>query len=126
MWHNGCLSLAMSGPEDIEGAMPERDIEQRAFPRWVVAFPAHCYGSWGSSDCLIIEISEAGATVTSGHVARVGDEITIAWKFADGAPFQVTGVVRDFSQGRTGVEFSNVSLVDRLRILQFVRTKSTV
>lgn len=99
-------------------------IPKRAFPRWPVALHAQCNGSWGSSECLIIELNEAGASLTSGHNARVGDEMTVAWRF-DSDPIQVAGVVRHVSEAHTGIEFLAISRVDRLRIVEFIRARAS-
>lgn len=96
--------------------------ERRSLSRWPVALDGTCYGAWGSSKCLISELSENGISVVCGHIARVGEEFTVAWRLAEcETPIQITCVVRGISDQQAGLEFLDATRVDRLRIRHFVR-----
>lgn len=45
----------------------------------------------------------------------------MAWRMdPDDPPFQVLGVVRHTDSSQTGIEFLNISLADRRRLLQYL------
>lgn len=80
---------------------------------------------------MISEMSEAGLGFVSGHWFAVGEELTIAWRFEPAEPpLQIASVVRYISKlgpseaTQTGVEFRNLSVDDRLRILTFIKKRA--
>ena len=118
------MDIAPQGPvlrhSQAEGSTRER----RDVPRCAVTFAGNCYGIWGSSPCVISELSEAGITVVSAHIAKVGEEFTVAWSLADReTPLQITCIVRDLSGQQAGLEFLDAQWTDRMRIRQFVNRK---
>ena len=101
--------------------------ERCSFPRWPVALEGSCYGTWGSSKCLISELSESGISVVSGHISRVGEEFTVAWRLAvSETPLQITCVVRRIVDKQAGIEFLDATYTDRLRIRIFLRQRSRI
>src|SRR5690242_4475750 len=96
--------------------------EQRAVPRWPVAFVGHCYGIYGSSRCFISELGENGLKLATGLPYKVGDEIIAAWT-ANGEKLQVTGAVRYVCNDGAGLQFLNLSPTERLKILEYLRFK---
>ena len=103
-------------------ASPRR--ERRDFPRCAVRLSGSCYGVWGSSPCEISELSEGGVTVYSAHIARIGEEFTVAWPLADSeTPLQITCVVQDLSGGRARLTFLDAQWTDRMRIRRYIERK---
>lgn len=101
-----------------------RSEERRAFPRSPVAIQGTCYGIWGSSPCFISGLSESGITVHSCHMAKVGEEFTVAWHLADcETPLQMACAVRELSDREVHLEFLGAKWTDRLRIRRFLRQK---
>lgn len=114
------------GLDEVLGRSPYPwDKERRAFPRWPVALEGTCYGAWGSSRCLIAELSENGISLVSGHALSVGDLCDIAWRLsAAETPIHVTCIVRQISDRQIGLEFLDATRSDRVRIRQFVRRRT--
>jgi hypothetical protein len=104
----------------------QRTNERRAFKRWPADLQSQCYGPSGSSQAVIVEISEAGLTLTSDHPAQVDEELTVAWVLDDGPPLQITCKVRRAHAPVTGVEFLDATLADRVRIVAYLSTRSKV
>ena len=114
-------SFPIPDPGEAKNEIAE---ERRSSARWPVALEGSCYGTWGSSPCVITDLSESGITVSSAHIAKVGEEFTVAWYADDGyPPIQVTCAVRQFSDQQAHLEFLYASPSDRLRIRQLIRQK---
>lgn len=95
--------------------------ERRAFPRWPVALTCQTNAKKGSFPGVIREIAEAGMGLVSAYDSEVGEEFTIAWRVESGLePLHVACVVRDTTPHRTGVEFLNLRMQDRLRIARMI------
>lgn len=95
--------------------------ERRAFPRWSVALTCQTNARKGSFPGVIREITENGMGLVSAYDSAVGEEFTVAWRVESGLePLHVDCVVRNTSPDRTGVEFLNVKLRDRLRIARMI------
>ncbi len=100
-------------------------IERRAFFRWPVALAGQIYATDGSSACLIHDISEDGLSFASRHSAQLDEELTVAWKLdPHEPPVQVQCLVRDDNPDHTGVQFLNLTRVDRLRVIDYMRRAS--
>jgi hypothetical protein len=103
--------------------------ERRAFPRLPVALTCQTKATSGSFPGVIREITENGLALESSYDSRVGEEFTVAWlEESSIEPLRVGCVVRNVSPERTGVEFLNVTMKDRLRIARLVdasRTKTS-
>lgn len=55
----------------------------------------------------------------SAHPSVLDEELTLAWRMEPGdPPFQVLAIVRHTDSTHTGVEFLNISLAERRRLLQ--------
>ena len=69
---------------------------------------------------MISEASEAGLSFITGHSCSVGEELSIAWRMDDSdEPFHLPCVVRHIEGGRIGVEFTKLSIAERLRLTQW-------
>jgi len=96
--------------------------EQRAVPRWPVAFVGYCYGTYGSSRCFISELGENGLKLTTGLPYKVGDEVIAAW-IINGEKLQVAGTVRYVCDDGAGLQFLNLCPTERLKILEYLQFK---
>ena len=93
--------------------------ERRAFPRWSIALDCEAKGSADNFPAAIRGLSENGLRLVSGQQLAPGDELNVSWQFgSDPSPFVVRCVVRNTEDGKAGVEFLNLTLGDRLRIVQ--------
>lgn len=99
--------------------------ERRAFPRWPVSVDCHANHHGRDFPGVIKHLSESGLGFESAAVSEVGEQISVAWTLNGGQPdFVVECVVRDHTRAYTGVEFLNLSLGDRLRIVRFLSTQA--
>ena len=97
--------------------------ERRAFPRWTVPFRFTAHNKSETFPGVITDISEHGPRVAAKQPVAVGDELNITWNIdSDASPFEVRCVVRNIGEGQVGVEFLNVGLTDRLRIVDLFRS----
>ena len=94
--------------------------DKRAFPRMPMILGARCYGKWGSSPCLMSEISEAGVSFVSEHVYEVGEELTVAWRLDSSQPLQCVCRVSHITSSTVGAKFVDVDNLDRLRLIEFL------
>ncbi len=95
--------------------------ERRAFPRWPVALTCQTNSKKGSFPGVIREITESGMGLVSAYDSELGEEYTVAWRIESGAePLHVDCVVRNSKPERTGVEFLNLKMEDRLRIARMI------
>lgn len=98
--------------------------ERRAFPRWAVALECETSAKRGNFPGVIQQLSEDGLGFTSGRVFDLGEELSIRWSLEPGGfAFRVQCVVRSASPIHTGVEFLNLTLGDRLRIMNFLSAR---
>jgi len=64
-------------------------------------------------------LSENGMRLVSEQPLAPGDELNVSWQFgSDPSPFVVRCVVRNSDGSHAGVEFLNLTLNDRVRIVQ--------
>ena len=95
--------------------------ERRAFPRWPISLDCQASRQGKSFPCRIDEISENGLRIVPGAAPEVGDEILIAWNLEPTGPaVEVRCIVRESSPARSGVEFLNLTMGNRLRIIRFL------
>lgn len=95
--------------------------ERRAFPRWAVSLDCEADHKGTSFRGVIDELSENGLGFVSDRPAEVGDEILMAFNTGAGqSGFKVQCVVRDRKAAHTGVEFLNLTLTDRLRLVHYL------
>ena len=95
--------------------------ERRAFPRWPVALTCQTNVKKSSFPGVIREITENGMGMVSAYDSAIGEELTVAWRIESGIePLHVDCVVRNSSPARTGVEFLNLRMKDRLRIARMI------
>ena len=98
--------------------------ERRAFPRWAVSLDCQASRQGKRFPCRIDEISENGLRLVPGGASEIGDEISIAWNLEPSDPaVEVRCVVRESSPSRSGVEFLNLTMGNRLRIVHFLAAR---
>jgi hypothetical protein len=102
--------------------------QRRAFPRWPVTVLGHCCGRFDRSSCLITDLNEAGLKFVSDQSPEIGDTVEMEWPLDPLAPspLRIMCRVTYVSNRRAGVEFLNLRLSDRLRILEFVTQKKPI
>jgi hypothetical protein len=102
-----------------------RTEERRAFPRWPAPFTVVCRDASGAATCRATDISESGIAFTGEKDYPMGAEIDVEYRLnPNHRPIQVRAVVRTKWGDRTGVEFLNLTVWDRLRILEFETSKA--
>jgi hypothetical protein len=95
--------------------------ERRAFPRWPVTLDCKASRQGKSFPCRIDELSENGVRLVPGSASEIGEEISLAMNLEPSAPaVEVRCVVRESSPDRSGVEFLNLTMGNRLRIVRFL------
>lgn len=98
-----------------------RTEERRAFRRWPVALEAACDTGLRNLKGKIVEISEAGLAFQTDSPLPVGSEIVLEYGLnTKSEPIKVTGLVRQNTRHIKGVQFLNLKMNDRLRILNHV------
>lgn len=71
------------------------------------------------------ELSDAGCFIVTGYEAAIGDEIIIAFRLEPSEqPMQVGGIIRHHSEAGLGAEFTKLTLLDRLRVMDFLLSVS--
>ena len=70
-------------------------------------------------------MSENGLRLIPGGASEIGEEISIAWNLPSGPAVEVRCVVRESSPDRSGVEFLNITMGNRLRIVRFLTEQDT-
>lgn len=98
--------------------------DRRSFPRLHAELNLAVYSIGRSSLCRLTDISESGLSFSSPSTWQVGDQLAIAWTTdAAQSPFHVAARVCHIGSHNVGVEFKNLSPVDRLRITNFLRSR---
>jgi hypothetical protein len=97
-----------------------RSNNRRAFPRW----PAEFEIAFGAGKEMIsahaVEIGEGGLSFYSDHAIAMDSELKIEYRLDTGDWVKLRAVVRHVKDGKIGVEFLNLRLSDRLKILDFI------
>jgi hypothetical protein len=97
-----------------------RNTSRRAFPRW----PAEFEIAFGVGKEMIkgqaVEVGEGGLSFYSDHAIALDTEIKIEYRLDTGDWVKLRAVVRHVKDGKIGVEFLNLRLGDRLKILDFI------
>lgn len=119
-------SFTPEGPDVLRMISP-RSIEvlqQRSYVRIRSARPVLVYGATTGIQVqsFTVDISGGGLLLAGPDTLRIGDELTFRLTLTPGVT-PVTGsgrVVRIDSHGRRAVEFSNISDLDRRRLVRFI------
>jgi hypothetical protein len=100
-------------------------MNRRAFPRWPLPFDL-LYGKGTerrSSDPL--EIGEGGLSFLTNSPLTMDSELHIEFRLGPEQEWvHVKGIVRHVEGKKIGVEFLNLRMADRLRIVDFMSAKS--
>ena len=95
--------------------------ERRAFPRKPVVIDCQATNGDGTTAGVIKDLCEAGLSLSAGRTWNVGDELSLMWRPAQNEhPMMVKGVVLSSTPDHTGVEFLNLAMHDRLRIMHLM------
>jgi hypothetical protein len=100
---------------------------RRAFPRWPAQFQMRFGTGKEMKEAEPIEIGEGGLSFYSDEPLAKDLEINIEYRFTTAEPHakgdgwvRLKGVVRHVQDGKIGVEFLNLRLSDRLKIVDFI------
>lgn len=117
------MSMEISG--QAGKPLEPRGVNRRAFPRWPLPFDL-LYGQAlerRSADPL--EIGECGLSFLTSTPVPLGSEINIEFRLGPEQEWvQVRCRVRHSDGKKVGVEFLNLRMADRLRIVDFMSAKS--
>ena len=111
----------------VPGPFPvQRTSNRRAFPRWEAPFDVR-YGigkeMW---DGKSIEIGEGGISFRCEKPLPIESEVNLEYRLHEGEAgrwVKVKAVVRHIKGDAMGVEFLNLRMAERLRIVDFVSAK---
>ena len=111
----------------VPGQYPvQRSSNRRAFPRWEAPFDIR-YGTGKElTDGQPVEIGEGGVSFRCQAPLPVETEVNLEYRLreAEGARWvKVKAVVRHHKGDAMGVEFLNLRMAERLRIVDFVSAK---
>ena len=95
--------------------------ERRKFKRKPIAVVCNAQGGAGTFSGIIKDLCEDGLSFAGDRAWQIGEQISVMWKLdGDETPMMVQGVVLNSSPDHTGVEFLNLEMQDRLRIMHLV------
>ena len=110
----------------IPGSYPaQRANNRRAFPRWSTVFEVRFGAAKYLPVAAPLEIGEGGLSFRCDQIFPVGTEMTLEYRLTgtiavDTGWVIVRAVVRHSSVEKIGVEFLNLRLHDRLRIVDYI------
>jgi hypothetical protein len=109
-------------PETRDNQRPNR----RAFPRWAANVEVCLSWTAESVPVQAFQISEGGLTVVSERPLPLQTEIEVAYRLrTDRSWVRVKGVVRHAEADRAGIEFLNLTMKDRLALVEFCEKLKT-
>lgn len=99
----------------------DRAVNRRAFPRWFIPFEVRL-GTGGFLDSAeALEIGEGGMSFRSRKILPIESIVDIEFRLHPSDEWtKVKVMVRYSGAGKLGVEFLNLRLVDRVRIVDCV------
>jgi hypothetical protein len=120
--------LAVPVPTDKNSVpRPERHKpNRRAFPRWTTQIDVRL--SWATESVLVqaFDISEGGLKISCDAPLPLQTEIEVAYRLlTDRSWVRVKGVVRHVEGDRAGIEFLNLTMKDRLALVEFCEKLKT-
>jgi hypothetical protein len=120
--------LAVPVPTDKNSvSRPERHKpNRRAFPRWAAEIEVRL--SWPAESVLVqaFDISEGGLKIACDTPLPLQTEIEIAYRLrTDRSWVRVKGAVRHVEGDRVGIEFLNLTMKDRLALVEFCEKLKT-
>ena len=102
----------------------KRSTNRRAFPRWVAPFEVRVLNGKETISCEPIELGEGGLSFACNSTFEKESDINIEFRLVGAtAPsdwIRVRAQVRHIDFGKIGVEFLNLRMADRLRVLDHV------
>jgi hypothetical protein len=121
-----CAAVSVHTEEDSGARKENQKPNRRAFPRWAAKIEVRL--SWTSESVIVqaVEISEGGLTILSERPLPLQTEIEVAYRLrTDRSWVRVKGVVRHAEGDRVGVEFLNLTMKDRLALVEFCEKLKT-
>jgi hypothetical protein len=112
-----------------EGSGPRREHHKRnrrAFPRWATKIEVRL--SWAAESVMVqaFEISEGGLSILCERPLPLQTEIEVAYRLrTDRSWVRVKGVARHAQGDRVGIEFLNLTMKDRLGLVEFCEKLNT-
>lgn len=112
-------SKRTSGTHDVNSIM-----NRRAFPRWPMTFEVKLVHGRETISADPIEIGEGGLSFLSNKALPMDSETQVEFRLNPTDNWiKVKCVVRHSSAGKLGVEFLNLRMADRLKIVDFMMAK---
>jgi hypothetical protein len=94
---------------------------RRAFPRWPMPYDLIYGKARERRSAEPLEISECGLSFRTSPEPVLGSEIAVEFRFGPHEEWiQVLGVVKYVEEKKVGIEFLNLRMADRLRIIDFM------
>lgn len=99
-------------------------MNRRAFPRWPVPYDL-LYGKGRERrSAEPLEVGEGGLSFRTSSEVVIGSEIAIEFRFGPDTEWMyVKAIIRHVDGTKVGVEFLNLRMADRLRIVDFISAK---
>lgn len=100
------------------------DINRRAFPRWPYPFDLLYGPARERRSAEPLEIGEGGLSFYTNSRLELGSEVNVEFRLGPEQEWvQVRCVVRHCDGRKIGVEFLNLRMADRLRIVDFMSAR---
>ena len=110
---------------DYSGKQDDRTSNnRRAFPRWPLPFDL-LYGKGTERRSVEpLEIGEGGLSFRTNSEVQLESEVHIEFRLGPEQEWvHVKGIIRHVEEKKIGVEFLNLRMADRLRIVDFMSQK---
>lgn len=104
---------------DPQGKSERRQGNRRAFPRWLAEIEVRYPFGGETFTARGVEVAEAGFTLITDHLLEIDSVIDLDFRFDPQEPWvHVKAVVRHHRNNRVGIEFRNLRIHDRLRLME--------
>lgn len=102
----------------------QHSMNRRAFPRWPVPYDLLYGRARERRSAEPLEVGEGGLSFRTSSEVTIGSEIAVEFRFGpEQAWMHVQCIVRHVDEKKVGVEFLNLRMADRLRIVDFISAK---
>jgi len=119
-----CIVTAMEMTNYAGRPTEPHVMNRRAFPRWPVPYDLLYGKARERRSAEPLEIGEGGLSFRTSSEIAVGSEIAVEFRFGpENEWMHVKCIVRHVDKNSVGVEFLNLRMADRLRIVDFVSAK---
>jgi len=111
-------------PPSQSFTVERRTSNRRAFPRWPAQFEVRVGHGRDLVEARGRQIGEGGIFFESNHLYPLDTEVEVEYRLSPNDDWVRLKAVVKHMEGRTiGVEFLNLKLHDRLKIVEFVSRK---